>query len=289
MGVPPVVTTTRDLRARLNSLRAEGNSIGFVPTMGALHQGHLSLVDASRTRCGATVVSIFVNPTQFGPHEDFDRYPRDLATDLALLAPHDVDLVFAPSVEEMYPRAFQTYVNVEQVTLPWEGGHRPGHFRGVTTVVAKLFNQVGPDQAFFGQKDYQQTVVIRQMVHDLAWPIEIVVCPTVREPDGLALSSRNAYLNESQRQQGLAISAGLRTAHERVQAGESDAAAILDGILQRLSQEPDLKPQYVALVDPDSLDPVERITRPAIALVAAFVGATRLIDNWRLEPPGMLT
>lgn len=284
MAPPPVFTTAEPLRSRLAAYRANGQTIGFVPTMGALHAGHLSLVQASCARCDVTVVSIFVNPTQFGPQEDFSRYPRNLDDDLAKLAVHNVDCVFAPSVEAMYPEGFQTYVEVEDVTALWEGAHRPGHFRGVTTVVAKLFNQVMPDLAFFGHKDYQQSVVIRRMVADLAMPVQIEVCPTVREADGLALSSRNVYLSPEERQQALAISAGLKEASEMVASGESDAAVLIDAIRQRCQREPDLRLQYAAIVHPDTLQSVTKVTAPAIALVAAHVGTTRLIDNWRLDP-----
>lgn len=284
MAVPPVITTTSELRERLAISRAEGKQIGFVPTMGALHAGHLSLVQASNAQCDFTVVSIFVNPTQFGPQEDLSRYPRDLAGDLAKLADHKVDCVFAPSVEEMYPDDFQTSVMVKGVTDLWEGAHRPGHFSGVTTVVAKLFNQVMPSIAFFGHKDYQQSVVIRQMARDLAMPLQIEVCPTVREADGLALSSRNAYLSPTERQQALALSAGLKEAADRVASGERDAAVLTAAIEARCRQEPDLRLQYVAIVDPDTLQSVDKVLTPAIALIAAHVGSTRLIDNWRLEP-----
>lgn len=284
MAPPPVFTTAEPLRSRLAAYRANGQTIGFVPTMGALHAGHLSLVQASCARCDVNVVSIFVNPTQFGPQEDFSRYPRNLDDDLAKLAVHNVDCVFAPSVEAMYPEGFQTYVEVEDVTALWEGAHRPGHFRGVTTVVAKLFNQVMPDLAFFGHKDYQQSVVIRRMVADLAMPVQIEVCPTVREADGLALSSRNVYLSPEERQQALAISAGLKEASEMVASGESDAAVLIDAIRQRCQREPDLRLQYAAIVHPDTLQSVTKVTAPAIALVAAHVGTTRLIDNWRLDP-----
>ncbi len=284
MAPPPVFTTAEPLRSRLAAYRANGQTIGFVPTMGALHAGHLSLVQASCARCDVNVVSIFVNPTQFGPQEDFSRYPRNLDDDLAKLAVHNVDCVFAPSVEAMYPEGFQTYVEVEDVTALWEGAHRPGHFRGVTTVVAKLFNQVMPDLAFFGHKDYQQSVVIRRMVADLAMPVQIEVCPTVREADGLALSSRNVYLSPEERQQALAISAGLKEASEMVASGESDAAVLIDAIRQRCQREPDLRLQYAAIVHPDTLQSVTKVIAPAIALVAAHVGTTRLIDNWRLDP-----
>jgi pantoate--beta-alanine ligase len=284
MAVPAVITTTDELRSYLAAIRSQGKRIGFVPTMGALHAGHLSLVEASNAKCDTTVVSIFVNPTQFGPQEDFSRYPRDLAGDLAKLADHNVECVFAPSDEEMYPEGYQTYVEVLDVSSQWEGAHRPGHFRGVTTVVAKLFNQVMPDIAFFGQKDYQQTVVLRRMVRDLAMPVQIEVCPTVREPDGLALSSRNAYLSPEERKQALAISAGLKEAAELVAKGENDAAVLIDAVRNRCQREPDLRLQYVAIVDPDTLQSVAKVLTPAVALVAAYVGTTRLIDNWRLEP-----
>lgn len=284
MAVPAVITTTDELRSCLAASRAQGKRIGFVPTMGALHAGHLSLVQTSCARCDTTVVSIFVNPTQFGPQEDFGRYPRDLAGDLAKLADHDLQCVFAPSDEEMYPEGHQTYVEVQDVAALWEGAHRPGHFRGVTTVVAKLFNQVMPDLAFFGQKDYQQTVVLRRMVRDLAMPVQIEVCPTVREPDGLALSSRNAYLSAEERQQALAISAGLKQAADMVAAGERDAGVLIEAIRNRCQREPDLRMQYVAVVDPDTLQSVTKVLTPSMALVAAYVGNTRLIDNWRLEP-----
>lgn len=284
MAVPAVITTTDELRSCLAESRSQGKSIGFVPTMGALHAGHLSLVHASCARCDTTVVSIFVNPTQFGPQEDFGRYPRDLAGDLAKLADHDLHCVFAPSDEEMYPEGHQTFVEVTDVSSVWEGAHRPGHFRGVTTVVAKLFNQVMPDIAFFGQKDYQQTVVLRRMVRDLSVPVQIEVCPTVREPDGLALSSRNAYLSPDERQQALALSAGLKQAADLVAAGERDAEVLIEAIRTRCQREPDLKLQYVAIVDPDTLESVTKVLTPSMALVAAYVGSTRLIDNWRLEP-----
>jgi len=284
MAVPAVITSTDELRSYLAAIRSQGKRIGFVPTMGALHTGHLSLVEASNAKCDTTVVSIFVNPTQFGPKEDFARYPRDLAGDLAKLADHNVECVFAPSDEEMYPKDYQTFVEVTKVSSQWEGAHRPGHFRGVTTVVAKLFNQVMPDIAFFGQKDYQQTVVLRQMVRDLAMPVQIEVCPTVREPDGLALSSRNAYLSPEERQQALAISAGLKEAAEVLAKGENDAAVLIEAVRNRCEREPDLRLQYVAIVDPDTLLSVTKVLTRAVALVAAQVGTTRLIDNWILEP-----
>ena len=282
--LPPVVRTVQEVRRHLEPLRAEGERIGFVPTMGALHQGHLSLVEACARECDATVVSIFVNPTQFGPHEDYDKYPRTLEKDLEALAPWGVDLVFAPAVEEMYPPGFQTQVLVSGVTELWEGRSRPGHFAGVTTVVAKLFHIVQPHVAYFGHKDYQQSVVVRQMVRDLNLPVEIRVCPTVREEDGLALSSRNAYLSPEQRQQALVLSRSLRLAEQMIQQGQRRTETILAEMKKLYDQQPDVRLDYLAVVEPDSLLPVEEVTGPVVVLTAAWVGQTRLIDNLRVEP-----
>jgi pantoate--beta-alanine ligase len=281
---PRIVATAAQLRAAVSAARAAGKSIGVVPTMGALHAGHLSLVEASCRRCTFTVVTIFVNPTQFGPGEDFSRYPRTLERDLELLGRYPVDLVFAPSTEAIYPPGHGTTIDVGQVAQPLEGRYRPGHFQGVATVVLKLFNLVAADVAFFGQKDYQQTLVVRQMVRDLDVPIEIVVCPTVREPDGLAMSSRNVYLSESQRRQALALSRSLRRADELVQAGQRRAADVLAEMRQILAAEPNVDVQYIALADPDTLADVEEIRGPTVALIAAKIGTTRLIDNRILIP-----
>ncbi len=283
-ALPPVVRTVQEVRRHLEPLRAEGERIGFVPTMGALHRGHLSLVEACARECDATVVSIFVNPTQFGPHEDYDKYPRTLEKDLEALAPWGVDLVFAPTVEEMYPPGFQTQVLVSGVTELWEGRSRPGHFAGVTTVVAKLFHIVQPHVAYFGHKDYQQSVVVRQMVRDLNLPVEIRVCPTVREEDGLALSSRNAYLSPEQRQQALVLSRSLRLAEQMIQQGQRRTETILAEMKKLYDQQPDVRLDYLAVVEPDSLLPVEEVTGPVVVLTAAWVGQTRLIDNLRVEP-----
>ncbi|HJT36429.1 MAG TPA: pantoate--beta-alanine ligase [Pirellulales bacterium] len=281
---PRLVTKLADLRAALAEVRRAGKSIGLVPTMGALHAGHISLVERSRRECDFTVVSIFVNPTQFGPQEDFARYPRDLDADLRLLQPTGADLVFAPELDEVYGPRHATFVEMHGVAEPLEGRCRPGHFRGVATVVLKLFNMVTPDRAYFGQKDYQQSLVIRRLVADLDLPIEIRVCPTVREPDGLALSSRNVYLTAAERHEALAISRALRRAGEVVQSGERRADAVLAAMQAVLAESPGLSLEYLAIVDAETLEPVAIIDQTAIAAVAAFVGRTRLIDNVLLTP-----
>ncbi len=275
---PKVVTTREELGQLLAPIRRAARSIGLVPTMGALHAGHLSLVDAAASQCDETVVSIFVNPTQFGPGEDFSRYPRTLAADLALLAERRVGCVFAPDPGEMYPAGASTYVEVPAAAEPLEGKCRPGHFRGVATVVLKLFNLIRPDAAYFGRKDYQQALVVRRMVADLDVPVRIHVCPTVREPDGLALSSRNRYLSPAERQRALAISRSLRLAAELVGRQVRDAQTIVDRMRAELDAQ-DLKIDYVALADPETLASVIVIDRPVVALIAARVGDTRLIDN----------
>jgi pantoate--beta-alanine ligase len=274
-----LVTTREVLRSELAKARRAGRTIGLVPTMGALHAGHLSLAEASRLECGFTVATIFVNPAQFGPHDDFQRYPRTLDSDLNALANVGVDLVFAPEVPEMYRPGHATYVEVRGPAEPLEGRFRPGHFRGVATVVLKLFNLVLPDRAYFGQKDYQQSLVIRRMVSDLDLPIEVRVCPIVREPDGLAMSSRNAYLTAQQREQALVLHRSLRRAAELVAAGERDAKAVLAEVQKLFASEPGVRVEYFVLVDPETLEDVERIDQKALAAVAAVVGTTRLIDN----------
>ena len=280
---PRVVTTLAELRPLLAAQRAAGHSIGLVPTMGALHTGHLSLVEASRRQCGFTVVTIFVNPTQFGPGEDFQKYPRTLAADLAALATCGPDLVFAPANDEVYRSGHATFVEMQGVALPLEGQRRPGHFRGVATVVLKLFNMVQPDFAFFGQKDYQQTRVIRQLVDDLDLPITIQVCPIVREVDGLALSSRNVYLNATQRRQALVLNRSLHLAEELVAAGGRDSAVILARMHELFAAEPEVRIDYIALVDRDTLLDVATVSGTTLAVIAAFVGKTRLIDNQLLD------
>lgn len=267
----------------MRATRAAGKTVGLVPTMGALHEGHLSLVRASCQQCDATAVTIFVNPSQFGPADDFDEYPRTLETDLEALSEFDVDLVFAPSTREIYPAGFTTYVEPPEVALPLEGECRPGHFRGVATVVLKLFNVLPADVAFFGHKDYQQSLVIRKMVADLNLPIEIRVCSTVREDDGLALSSRNVYLIASEREQALSLSRSLKLAAKLVRQGELDAKVVLARMRGVIEDAGVSKIDYVALADPDTLAPVKTLDGPVIALVAAHVGQTRLIDNLRID------
>lgn len=282
---PRVVTRVAEVQQFVRSQQRSGQRVGLVPTMGALHEGHLSLVRRSNEECDATVVTIFVNPLQFGPREDFSKYPRTLERDLELLGPLGVDLVFTPTVEEMYPAGFATNVDVGSVAKPWEGGARPGHFRGVATIVLKLFNAAPADRAYFGQKDYQQALVVRQMVRDLNLPVEIVVCPIVREADGLALSSRNAYLSGEERQQALTLSRSLRAAREMFVGGVRDAARIIGGMRKVLAAEPAVQVDYATVADPLSLAELKQIDSSAVALVAARVGATRLIDNEVLGQP----
>jgi pantoate--beta-alanine ligase len=257
--------------------------VGLVPTMGYLHEGHLSLVRRAREECDHVVVSIFVNPTQFGPKEDLSKYPRDIDQDLSLLEPLGVDVVWMPTPEIMYPPGFQTWVDVETITHPLEGSMRPGHFRGVTTVVAKLFNAVQPHKAYFGQKDAQQAAVIRQMSRDLSYPTEIVVCPIVREPDGLAMSSRNVYLDPGQRKAATVLSRSLRAAKEAYDNGERDAEKLRQVMKDILASEPLAQVQYVSCADYDTLEELDTVTGKALLSMAVFVGKTRLIDNVVLE------
>lgn len=283
-GLPPLVTTVAELRGALGPVRGQGKKVGLVPTMGALHDGHLSLVRAARSECGFTVATIFVNPSQFGPGEDLARYPRPLSRDLELLA-GGADLVFVPGESEVYPRGFDTWVEVGSVAKPLEGASRPGHFRGVATVVLKLFNMVRPDTAFFGQKDYQQSLVIRRMVADLDLPITIRVCPIVREPDGLAMSSRNAYLSPDERRRAVALSRGLGIAAAAVAAGDRRAASIAAKVRETLLAAAPVAIDYVAVADPESLEPVDAIRGPALVALAVKIGSTRLIDNAIVAPP----
>ncbi len=257
-------------------------TVALVPTMGYLHEGHLSLVRRAREECDHVVVSIFVNPTQFGPSEDLAKYPRDLERDLSLLELPGTDLVWMPSAEIMYPKGYQTWVEVEAVTKPLEGAMRPGHFRGVTTVVAKLFNAVQPHRAYFGQKDAQQAAVIRQMTRDLNFPIEIVVCPIVREPDGLAMSSRNVYLDPEQRKAATVLFRSLSAAKEAYEKGERDAEKIRGRMKEVLASEPLADAQYVSCADYDTLEELDVIKGKTLLSLAVFVGKTRLIDNFVL-------
>jgi len=283
--MPVVVATAQEVRARLRTPHATGKPVGFFPTMGALHEGHLTPMRRARAANDFVVVSIFVNPTQFPPGEDFARYPRDLDADARLCASVGVDLVFAPSVEEMYPPGDATWV---EVTGPLVEGmcapHRPGHFRGVTTVCARLFNIIQPDRAYFGEKDYQQLRVVTQMVRDLKFPLEIVPVPTVREPSGLALSSRNAYLTPDERRAAEVLSRALRRAEEAYAAGERDPAALERLAADVIRSEPLARLQYVELRDAETLTCVPRADRPVVLAVAAFVGPARLIDNIILGP-----
>jgi pantoate--beta-alanine ligase len=280
-----LVTTTREMRALVAAARRAGRTIGVVPTMGALHTGHLSLVESCQRECDFTVVTIFVNRTQFAPHEDFRHYPRSLETDRTALDAYQVDVVFAPEDEELYRPGHDTSIDVGAVARPLEGEFRPTHFAGVATIVLKLFHIVTPDRAYFGQKDYQQTLVVRRMLDDLDLPVEIRVCPIVREPDGLALSSRNVYLSPAERQQALTLSLSLALASELVAGGERDAKVILAQMRGLFAAEPAITVDYIALANPDTLLPVEELRGPTIAAIAARVGKTRLIDNCLLDPP----
>lgn len=277
------LTRVAEMRAAAAGLRSLGKRIGFVPTMGALHEGHLSLVRAARQHAEVTVVSLFVNPAQFGPGEDYRRYPRDLEADNTRLRQEGVDFLFAPAVEEIYPRAFQSYVTVERVGTPFEGEFRPGHFRGVATVVLKLLNIVQPHAAFFGQKDAQQSLVIRQLVRDLNLPVEIVVCPIVREPDGVARSSRNAYLNAEERRAARVLYRSLCRARELLQAGERQVEAILREMQAVVGQEPQAQVDYIAVVEADTLEPQPRVTGGTLIALAVRIGSARLIDNMMVE------
>jgi pantoate--beta-alanine ligase len=253
--------------------------LGLVPTMGFLHEGHLSLVRRARYECASVAVTIFVNPTQFGPQDDLEAYPRDLRRDLALLETAGADLVWTPTVEAMYPPDFQTEINVRRISAPLEGAMRPGHFAGVATVVAKLFNALGPQRAYFGQKDAQQVAVLRQMVKDLNFPVEIIVCPIVRELDGLAMSSRNTYLNSEERKAATCLYRGLRAAHSRFEAGERQAESLRREVERVVGAEPLARLQYVSCADPESLEELEGRVEKALLSLAVYIGNTRLIDN----------
>jgi pantoate--beta-alanine ligase len=281
-GTHPVelIATVRDIGATLAQHRAAGKSIGLVPTMGAFHDGHLALMRRSRERDDMVVVSLFVNPTQFGPAEDYQQYPRDVDRDSCMAADVGVDVLFAPSVDEMYPPGDSTFVEVTgELTARLCGAYRPGHFRGVTTVVAKLFNIVEPDRAYFGEKDYQQLLVVRRMARDLGFPLEVVSVPTVREPDGVAMSSRNAQLGPQERDAATILYRSLCKARELAAAGVRDGEAILRAVREVITREPLVKLQYAEISDPETLAPVERVAGPALLALAAYVGGVRLIDN----------
>lgn len=275
------------MKTFVRQARSDVRTVGLVPTMGSLHNGHLSLVRRSKCRCDVTVVSIFVNPTQFGPGEDFDRYPRDLPKDVEILRPFNVDVLFAPEAAELYPDGFATWIDPGPVARILEGAARPGHFRGVATIVLKLLNIVDPDLVIFGQKDLQQTVVIRQMVNDLNLRARVVVCPTVRDPDGVAVSSRNAYLSPAERKAARTLSRSLERAKSMVWSGEESAARVTEAMTAVFETEPAVRAESISLANPATMEPVERIVAGTAALVAAKVGATRLIDNTLLGPPDL--
>src|SRR5580698_7882474 len=271
--------TVRSMKAACREVARSGKTLGFVPTMGALHEGHLSLVRASTSQCDVTAVSIFVNPLQFGPTEDLAKYPRPIERDVALLEAMGADLLFLPSVEEMYPAGAKTRVIVEELSNKLDGASRPGHFNGVTTVVSKLFEILRPDLAFFGQKDAAQVAVLRKMVRDLDMDVEIVVCPIVREKDGLALSSRNVYLSPEQRQQALVLHRSLMRVQHAADQGERDATKLRQIGEQVIAEEPGVRLDYFAIVNPDTLDSMTDTSKGALVAVAVYVGTTRLIDN----------
>jgi len=274
-----VIESPQAMQQLADQFRVQGKRIGFVPTMGAFHEGHLSLMRRSREENDISVVSIFVNPIQFDRQDDFEMYPRDLAGDLKRAKEVGVDYVFAPSAKAMYPHGYQTFVEVEEITKRWEGASRPGHFKGVTTVVTKLFHVVKPHRAYFGQKDYQQALVIKRMVADLNLDVEIKMTPTIREPDGLAMSSRNANLSPEERRAALCLYRSLRSAEEQVRSGEQNAQRIVEGMKAIFAGEPLARLDYTAACHPETLEPLRQVQGPVLFAVAAFVGKTRLIDN----------
>ena len=278
-----VAGTIESVRKLVKAARSDGKVIGLVPTMGALHTGHISLIEAAVKKCGFVVVSIFVNPTQFGPSEDFEKYPRPIEADLEICKKAGVDIVFAPATEQMYPQESFTWVNVEKLTEQLCGRSRPWHFRGVTTVCAKLFNMVAPDVAFFGQKDAQQAIVIRRMVADLNMPLEIVVCPTVRESSGLAVSSRNQYLTEQEKKDAAYIYKSLEEGRKLAESGVIDCGEIIAKMRDILNKVPAIKIEYVSIADAETAQPIDSITGKVLIAVAVKIGSTRLIDNILLD------
>lgn len=276
----------KEMQARAEEFRRAGQKIALVPTMGALHEGHLSLMDYGREKADILVVSIFVNPIQFGPKEDFEKYPRDLEGDRKMIEKRGVDIIFSPDVRDFYPQAFQTYVTVDQVTQNLCGASRPGHFRGVTTVVCKLFHMVKPHLAIFGQKDYQQVCAIQQMVEDLNMDVEVIGRPTVREPDGLAMSSRNVYLSPEERVSARSLSRALKEAQTLFQKGERKTDVLLNHVLTFVQQHTDIKIDYVKICHPKTLEEITAIEEKGVLALAVWCGATRLIDNCLLEDNG---
>jgi len=274
-----IINSPKEMLDYCNSARINGKTIGLVPTMGAFHDGHLSLMRSARIENDLVVISIFVNPTQFGPKEDFNAYPRDLESDSKLALQVGVDVIFAPTVNDMYPNGYATFVNVERITEKLCGASRPIHFRGVTTVVAKLFNIIRPHKAYFGQKDAQQCVVIKRMAEDLNFDIDILIMPTIRETDGLAMSSRNKYLNVQERQSALVLSKSLFKAQDMIKSGQVNALEILRNMKQMINAEPLAKIDYVSIVDGETLDDIREIKANTLIALAVFIGKTRLIDN----------
>jgi pantoate--beta-alanine ligase len=275
-----IVTTLEEL---FYARRLLNDPVGLVPTMGYLHEGHISLVKKAKKECKSVIATIFVNPTQFGPNEDLEKYPRNLERDLKMLDAEGVDIVWTPTAEVMYPAGYQTWVEVENLTKPLEGSMRPGHFRGVTTVVSKLFNATRPDRAYFGQKDAQQAAVIRQMTHDLSYPIEIVICPILREADGLAMSSRNSYLSPEERQSATVLYRALSAAKTAFAGGEKNAEKLRQIVKDMVGSESRAQLQYVSCTDYDTLAELETVSGKALLSMAVFMGKTRLIDNFILE------
>jgi len=277
-----ILKTIREMRSACSLAKHGDQRLGLVPTMGALHEGHLSLIRATKAQCDVVAASIFVNPTQFGPSEDFAKYPRSFERDRQMLEREAIDLLFAPAVEEMYPQGMTTWVTVEGLSDKLCGKSRPGHFRGVTTVVTKLFQIVQPDAAFFGQKDAAQLAIMRGMTRDLNLPVEIVACPIVREPDGLAMSSRNAYLDPQERRAAPVLYQSLLEIQDVFKQGERRAQKLIDAGKQTIAEEHSVRIDYLEIVDPETLDRIEEVSETALVAVAAFVGSTRLIDNLQL-------
>jgi pantoate--beta-alanine ligase len=278
-----IARTIKAVRKLVKASHGEGQSVGFVPTMGALHRGHISLIEAAVKKTDFVVVSIFVNPTQFGPAEDFGKYPRPLKADLAICRKAGVDVVFVPAAKEIYGEGNLTWVNVEKISEPLCGEFRPGHFRGVATVCAKLFNIIMPDVAFFGQKDAQQAVIIKRMAADLNMPLKIVVCPTVREADGLAMSSRNQYLSKEERKYAAYVYKSLQKCRQMIVDGVKDSSKITSQMRKILNKVPSIKIEYVSIVDAETLEPINRLAGKVLAAVAVKIGTTRLIDNVLLD------
>lgn len=278
-----IIKNPREMHSYSQKMRSQGKSIGFVPTMGYLHEGHLSLVEAAKRKADIVVVSIFVNPTQFGPNEDFRRYPQDPKRDQRLLKNFEVDALFIPTQKEMYSAGYKTYVEVEGLSKKLCGRSRPHHFRGVTTIVAKLFNIIAPDFAFFGEKDFQQQLIIKRMVRDLNLPVEIVILPTVREYDGLAMSSRNKYLNKKQRSAATVLYRALSLAKKEIEKGECNAKRVEQKMRALIKKESLVRLDYLAIADPETLEDVKRLRNRVLVAVAAYVGRARLIDNLLIE------